>query len=272
MALRIGWFATARGSGSYNLLLATTAAIERGELDAEIAFVFCNRDPGEAEATDRFFELVHANNIPLLTLSSVRFRRARDGARSRPGSPLPQWREAFDAQVERLIAPYTFDVAMLAGYMLIFTPEVCARLPLLNLHPAAPGGPAGTWQEVIRQLIAARATTSGVMAIRAIPEVDAGPPVTYCTYSIGDEAMTPLWAEAAAVPPGSLEGTRLFRAIRERGAEREAPLVIATLRAFASGERRIEGLRVLDAHGNDAPPLDVTAEVEAAVAAKAASR
>lgn len=267
MTLRLGWFATAKGTGSYNLLEATTRAKKAGLLDAEIVFVFCNREPGEADATDRFFELVRANDIPLLTLSSVRFRRERGGTRSRPGSPLPEWRADFDAEVERLVAPYRMDVGVLAGYMLIFTPEACRRLPLLNLHPAAPGGPAGTWQEVIRQLIRDGASESGVMTIRAIPEVDAGPPVSYCRYTIRDAEMEPLWQEAAEASVAAIDDTRLFHTIRRRGATREVPLLVATLQALAAGERRIDGLRVVDREGRDAEPLDLTSQVEAAIAA-----
>ena len=38
--LRIGWYATGRGPGSRALLTAAVQAIARGELGAEIAFVF----------------------------------------------------------------------------------------------------------------------------------------------------------------------------------------------------------------------------------------
>lgn len=266
--LRIGWFTTARGTGSYHLLEATTGAIREGRLRAEIAFVFCNREPGEAEPTDRFFDLVRASGIPLLTLSSVRFRKERGGERSRPGEPLPAWREQFDREVARLIAPYPFDVGMLAGYMLILTAEIAERQPLLNLHPAAPGGPIGVWQDVICQLIARRAERSGVTIFRVTPEVDTGPPVAYCTYPIAGDELTPLWREAEGAPPDKLASTALFRAIRERGAARELPLVVATLRAFAEGERRFEGGRAVDAEGRESA-LDLTAAVEAAVLSSA---
>ncbi|HWO93860.1 MAG TPA: formyltransferase family protein [Dehalococcoidia bacterium] len=266
MTLQVGWFATARGAGSYNLLETTLRAIDSGSLDARIAFVFCNREPGESEATDRFFDLVRSRDIPLLTLSSVRFRKEREGERSRPTAPLPAWRREFDDALLRLVAPFSIDVAMLAGYMLIFTEDACLRLPLLNLHPAAPGGPAGTWQQVIRELIETRARRSGVTVFLATPEVDAGPPVTYCTFSLDDAALAPHWAEAAPRRGATLDETALFRAIRERGMAREGPLVVETLRAFVQGERRVQAFRVVDAKGEDAPPLDLTERVEAALA------
>ena len=49
--LRIGWFSTGAGAGSQRqrLLTATVDAIQRRDLAAEIAFVFCNRERGENE-------------------------------------------------------------------------------------------------------------------------------------------------------------------------------------------------------------------------------
>ena len=48
--LRIGWFSTGRGEGSKALLRAAMDAIQKGDLKAEIAFVFCNRERGRGRA------------------------------------------------------------------------------------------------------------------------------------------------------------------------------------------------------------------------------
>src|SRR5438445_240155 len=80
----------------------------------------------------------------------------------------------------RRLEPFDVHTGVLAGYMLIFGPAACGAMTLLNLHPAAPGGPIGIWQDVIWQLIASRAERSGVTIFRAIPEVDTGPPLTFC--------------------------------------------------------------------------------------------
>src|SRR3990170_2001805 len=104
--LRIGWFATGRGQGSRNLLTGIVEAIRRGELAAEIAFVFCNRERGQYEATDVFLDLVEGYGIPLVTLSSGRFRGRYNGDHTVPGQPLPEWRLAFDGEVMRLLEPY----------------------------------------------------------------------------------------------------------------------------------------------------------------------
>lgn len=269
MALRIGWFTTARGPGSRAMYEAVAQAVASRALDAEFAFVFCNREPGEDALTDSFLRLVEANVHPLLTKSSVGYRRAVGGRLSRPGEPLPAWRIDYDRAVGDLIADRPFDVGVLAGYMLIFEREFVAKHVILNLHPALPTGPAGTWREVIRHLIRTGADESGVMLHLAIHEVDAGPVVAFCRYPLRDAELLPLWdalGGAEHLDDAALEATPLFAAIRERGVLREAPLLVAALAAFASGRLRAEGGRVLDATGADASPADLTAVVEAAIA------
>ena len=273
MTLRVGWFTTARGPGSRRMFEHVQHAIESGELDAELAFVFCNRERGEAAATDAFFDRVEAAGIPLIARSSVAYRRAVGGARSRPGEALPGWRVDYDRLVGEAIADYPFDLGALAGYMLIVERELVSQHALLNLHPALPTGPAGVWQEVIRRLIREGAEESGVMTHLAIPEVDAGPPVAFCRYPLRDAAVEALRealpAPMADLDDGAIEGSALFAAIRARGVEREAPLLTATLAEFAAGRLRAEGDRVLDAAGAPAAPADVTARVEAQLATAA---
>src|SRR3990170_2338003 len=144
--LRLGWFSTARGPTSRKLLAAAWDEIAIGRLRAQIDVVFCNREPGEDPQTDVFLEQVRGYGLPLVTLSTRRFRGERGESPARPGEPLPQWRREFDREAIRLLEPYQFDLGMLAGYMLIATDILCRRYDLLNLHPAAPDGPPGTWQ------------------------------------------------------------------------------------------------------------------------------
>ena len=272
MTLRIGWFSSGRGEGSRMLLIAAAEAIRGGKLDCEIAFVFCNRERGEHEATDGFLDLAASYSIPCLTLSSRRFRRECGGELSKPGQPLPVWRTDYDRQVAELIAQRPFDICLLAGYMLIFTPEMAGRYPFLNLHPAAPEGPTGTWQDVIWQLIDERAQRSGVMIHLATDELDKGPPVTSCGYSLRGPAFDELWKEIGDSTSAELreregETLPLFREIRRHGAARELPLVIATLRAVAEGQVVIEDQRVVDAQGGTLEgSLDLSAEVDTAAA------
>ena len=270
MTLRLGWFSSARGQGSRRMFEAVQQAIAAGEFDAAIAVVFSNRDRGEAETTDSFFDLVEGAGIPLVTRSSVAYRRDVGGERSRPGEPLPRWRIEYDRLVDADLAAHPFDVGVLAGYMLIFEREFVASHPLLNLHPALPTGPAGMWQEVIRALIREGAEESGVMLHLAVPEVDAGPRVSYCRYTLRDEEIDPLWAQLPP-PPGelddeALDATALFAAVRERSVARESPLVVATLAEFAAGKLRVEDGRILDPSGRPAEPADLTKQVEARLA------
>lgn len=266
MTLRVGWFTTARGAGSRGMFEAVRAAIDVGTLDARFGVIFCNRERGEDATTDEFLALAGDAGIPVVTLSSVRFRREHGGERSRPGAPLPAWRDAFDAEVARLLAPHPFDIGVLAGYMLIFTASFVEPHTLLNLHPALPRGPVGTWREVIRQLIRGRAPESGVMVHVAIPEVDAGPVAAFCRYPLVGPAVDPMWAELDGaldeMDDAALEATPLFAKIRQAQMAVEAPFLVATLAAFADGRLRADGHHLYDAAGSPAEPLDLTADVE----------
>ena len=270
--LTIGWFSTGRDEAARDLLRAAWEAIQRGELKARIAFVFSNRERGQDAEADRFFDLVTGYRIPLVCLSGRRFREERGEPPARADGPLPAWRLEYDRAVIRLLEPYPFDLGVLAGYMLIVTEEMW-RHPLLNLHPAAPGGPAGTWQDVIWQLIEQKASRAGVMMHLVTGDLDPGPPVTYCTYSIRGPAFDPLWTEVEGrsvqqVRTEEGEANRLFREIRCQGVLRELPLVVATLYAFADGKVRIEAGRVVGADGRPIGAYDLTAEIDRLVEAR----
>jgi folate-dependent phosphoribosylglycinamide formyltransferase PurN len=270
VTLRIGWFATARGQTSGKLLAGALAAIGDGRLDAKVAVVFCNRDPGEDANADAFHEQVRAAGIPLVTLSSREFRRAAGGEVARKGEPLPEWRREYDREVMRSLAPYGFDIGVLAGYMLIFCEEAAAKWDLLNLHPAAPGGPKGMWQDVIWELIAQGADRAGVMIHLATPELDEGPVVTYCAYPIRGGEIDELWRDAspdARTETG--EKSPLFREIRRRGVLREVPLVIETLRAFADGRIGVRDKSAVDASGAVIEGYDLSEKIERIVAESA---
>ena len=267
--LRIGWFSTGRGEGSKALLRAAMDAIQKGDLKAEIAFVFSNRERGEAEPTDQFFDLVQSSGLPLVTLSYSQYRREHKLPVVRLGEPLLPWRWDYDREVAGLIEPYPFDLGMLAGFMLIFTGVICERWPLLNLHPAAPGGPVGIWQEVIWELIAGRADKSGITIFLCTTDLDRGPTVTYCTYPLHGPTLDPLWSQVRSrsvddIKAAEGEENPLFKEIRRQGATRELPLIVATLRAFADDRLRFEGLKVVTARGHAIRGYDLTPEVEAA--------
>ncbi|MFC1944200.1 phosphoribosylglycinamide formyltransferase [Chloroflexota bacterium] len=249
---RLGWFSTGKGEGSRQLFLTVWEAIQSGELEAEIPFIFINRELGEAEGSDRFLELVRSRNLPTVCVSSQRFKERFDKER---------WRHEFEQEAMSRLAGFRPDLSVLAGYMLIVGSEMCRRYTMLNLHPAAPGGPTGTWQQVIRKLIDEGARESGVMMHLVTPELDTGPPATYCTFPIRGGPFEGHWGDL----DNPDERDRLFRLIRQEGMKREMPLIVATLKAFAQGKVRIEGEKVVSAGGQVLKGLDLTAEIDKAV-------
>ena len=53
--------------------------IESGEIDAQIQFVFSNRDYGEGAGSDEFFDFVRRKQIPLIHYSFRKFLHDRGG-------------------------------------------------------------------------------------------------------------------------------------------------------------------------------------------------
>ncbi len=273
--LRVGWFATGRGEGSQKLLHAAVEAIRDRALDVQISFVFCNRERGQAPTTDTFLDQVRSYGIPLVTLSDRPFRREHGGDVARMGEPLPAWRQAYDRAVHEALEPYPYDIGMLAGYMLITTSPLYESHPLLNLHPAAPGQPAGTWQEVTWKLIESRADHGGVRIHLVTGELDAGAIATYCTYPLRGGSIDLLWRDTGSrsvdeIRESEGEEYPLFREIRRRGSARELPLVVETLRAFADGRLRLVDGTIIAGDTKVVGGYDLTPEIEMSLAAKAA--
>jgi folate-dependent phosphoribosylglycinamide formyltransferase PurN len=262
--LTVGWFSTGRGEGSLGLLRFIQERISLGDIDARIQFVFSNREPGEAEGSDRFFQQVRDYNIPLVNFSSQRFRRQR-------GGKFADHRPEYDREVMARIEEFTPDVCVLAGYMLIVGSEMCRRYTMLNLHPALPTGPAGTWQEVIWELIESRADRTGAMVHLATEELDNGPVIAYFTFPIVGGPFDEGWREIEGKPISQVrsdygEELPLFRLIRQEGYKREPYLLAASLKALAKGDVRVSGGRALGAYGSPIQGLCLDGEIEAALA------
>jgi hypothetical protein len=150
--------------------------------------------------------------------------------------------------------------------MLIAGPEMCERYDMINLHPALPDGPKGTWQEVIWQLIKEDAGESGVMMHLVTTELDRGPVISYCRYPIRGPAFDPLWAAIRNSPLDDVKAqsgqeNELFKLIRQNGFERETPLILHTLRAFSSGKIMISGTKLLDEKERPIAGYDLTTEI-----------
>jgi phosphoribosylglycinamide formyltransferase-1 len=268
---KIGWFSTGRGPGSRGLLKTVRESIQSGELEAEIEFVFCSRDYGETEATDQYLNMVKEYGIPLVCFSYQMYKAVRDMPNPDPSAPLPQWRLDYDREVMKRLEAFRPDLCVLAGFMLITGPEMCRKYDIINLHPAAPDGPAGTWQQVIWKLIESQADHSGVKMHVAIPELDAGPTATYCLYSIRGRPFD-RYQEAikgrsvTEIKKEQGEENPLFKTIRQHGYVRELPLIVATIRAFSQGRVRItKDRQVADANGRPIDGYDLTDEIDAMV-------
>jgi len=246
--LNIGWFSTGRDEAARQLLQAVQDKSHRGDIDGKISFVFSNREPGEAKESDLFFELVRSYNIPLLCLSHQKFKTAVEEK---------EWRAKYDKEVNKKIEPFAPDLCVLAGYMLIVSAELCQKYDMINLHPAPPGGPTGSWQEVIWTLIQNKADTAGAMIHMATPELDRGPVISYCLFFIKGEPFDEYWRKD--------NKDMLFRLIRQHELAREFPLIILTLQALSRGEVGIKDRRVIDAQGKPIKGYDLSAKIDRAV-------
>ena len=261
---RFGWFSSGRDKAARDLLEAVYSGIQRGEIEAEIAFVFCNREPGESTASDQLIKLVNRYRIPLICYSYHKFKAGKAG--NQPGKTLPRWRLEYDRQVIDKLKKFKPDLCVLAGYMLIVGEEMCSRYDMINLHPAAPGGPAGTWQEVIWQLIEREAGETGVMMHLVTPELDKGPVVSYCTFSISNAPSDIYWQaikgqEVNQIKRQQGEKNPLFKLIRQHGLKRELPLILATMKAFSQGKVKIIDGKITDSLGRAIIGYNLTGEI-----------
>jgi len=269
---KIGWYSTGRGQGSLNLLHAIVRAIRDGDVRADISYVFCSREPGDAEGSDRYIRQVKEYGLDLVCFSSKTFRPELRAEGKQNPEALNRWRLEYDREIIKRIDGRGADLSVLAGYMLVVGAEMCRMLDMVNLHPAAPGGPAGTWQEVIWQLIDRGAASSGNMMHLVIEELDKGPPITFSEFSVRGPGFDGLWEDMqkklavrslAEIERNEGVDNPLFAKIRQEGARREIPLVVQTVKAFAEGRVRLDNKHII-AGGEVLPgPYCLTDDIEA---------
>lgn len=148
-------------SGNGSNLQALIDHSETATLDTEIAVVVSNRPDA--------YGLTRARRagIPTETLSLSAFEK-QGGDRA-----------SYDIALADVVANYSPDLVVLAGWMLIVGSGFLERFPghVINLHPALPGVFPGT--NAIARAHAAfhrgEIKHTGVMVHRVIAEVDAGP-------------------------------------------------------------------------------------------------
>jgi len=264
---QLGWFSTGRDKAARDLLKVVYRSIRQGEIKAKLAFVFCSREEGEAEDSDLFIKLVGEYSIPLVSFSYQKFKSKMGTLPKEKGETLPSWRLEYDLEVMKRLEGFKSELCVLAGYMLIVGREMCSRYNMINLHPAVPGGPSGTFKEVIWQLILSKAQETGVMMHLVTPQLDKGPPVTYCTFSIKGEPFDKYWPEVdkksvEEIKKGQGESNPLFRLIRQHGLAREFPLITSTIKAFSEGKVKIVEKKIIDATGRPIKGYDLSCEID----------
>jgi phosphoribosylglycinamide formyltransferase-1 len=265
MPYRLGWFSTGRDEAAIELLQTVAEQISKGMIPAEIRYVFCNRERGESPESDRFIQFVESLMIRLLLFSS------RDFLPSLREKDKEAWRNAYHQEIARRLQDFPVDTIVLAGYMLIVSPSFCESFSTINLHPATPKGPKGTWQEVIWALIRERATETGVMMHLVTKDLDKGPPITFVTFPIKGRGFDPLWEDwDKKLKRGFFqqrvreegENHPLFKEIRRQGVRRELPLVVMTLKALSENRVKIEQGKLLDDQGKEVEGICMNDEVE----------
>lgn len=249
--LKIGWFSSGNGTGSQKLLKTILEHIDSNSLNANISFVFCNWDNTEVNNPKKnnrevFFKIVKQNNIPLITFSSNNFkpelRRINED----------EWRNQYGNSIRERISDYDFDLIILAGYMLWLDDAFCQSYTILNLHPALPDGPKGTWQNVIWNLIKYKCDKHGITIHLCTPERDRGKPIAFCSFPITGKDYDELWSDfihkqsiSSFDDIKNSEGINnpLFQKIRNDGIIRENPLLIATIKMISENHLLIESLK-----------------------------
>jgi phosphoribosylglycinamide formyltransferase-1 len=262
---KIGWFSSGRDEAARELLKVVWDSIQNGFIHAEFDFVFSNRKRGQDAESDAFFDFVESLGIPLICYASKGYepeKRIKD---------IEGWRVSYDREVMNRLDNFNPDLCVLAGYMLITGPELCKRFTMINLHPAEPTGPTGTWQEVIWKLIQDRANTTGVMMHHVTEILDRGPPITYCSFPILGGKFDELWNKMdEKLTKESLddiinregEDEPLFSEIRKEGVRRELPLIIQTIKEFADGKIGVENGTIIAEGKAISGAYDLTDKIE----------
>ncbi len=283
MTLRIGWLSTGRDEAARNLLEAVRDEIVCNELPASIDWIFCHRETGDGPFNEEyrqrelFFDLAAGLDIPVATHSHVKFlpdlRKhgiAESPSAAEPSPALQEWRNRYGAEVMKTINMLQpVDIVVMAGYMLIIgAPEL--SMNLVNIHPALPWGPPGTWHEVIHELISTGGEEQGIMVHLVTEILDRGPVVSYCRFPIRGPGWDDLWTLWKADGMDEKERNKqeqhpLFKKIRREGEIRELPLLRGAIRELAVGRIVIKDRSIWASGALQSEGVDLTPSIEQTV-------
>ncbi len=227
---KIGWFTTARGPGSLNLYNTMIERIDSGDIKAELAFVFINRDIKDNSYRAEIVNSAEERGIPVVILPSDTFEpdlKKRD---------MTAWRNKYGEKLREKIDCYQMDFGVLAGYMLIFDDATCIKYPLINLHPALPDTYKGTWMEIVGQVIDNNDECYGSMVHICSPELDRGDTIAYDSFPV-----------SSVVGDGSRD--ERIQNVRAEESRREAPLLMETIKMLVNGEISLRDGHLYDSEG-----------------------
>lgn len=168
-------------SGSGTNLQALIDAIEKGNLQAEIALVVSNRKAA--------FGLERAQKAGVPTLYFP----------LKPYLESGKSRADYDRDLGGNIHAYAPDLIVLAGWMHVLSPAFLDQFPagkVINLHPALPGMFPGT--DAIARTFEAyqrgEIHESGCMVHEVIPEIDAGKVIAQAVVPFESEDTLEIFA------------------------------------------------------------------------------
>tara|TARA_B100001142_G_scaffold51812_1_gene49391 strand:+ start:1022 stop:1807 length:786 start_codon:yes stop_codon:yes gene_type:complete len=234
--LKIGWFSTGNGEGSLGFIKYFLEYIKRNNLDISLEYVFVNREYGEQQGSDNFINYLKINKINTITLSSKNFKKKNFN------QPFFKYRREYDLEVKNLISSYDTDLIVMAGYMLILSDILCNEFRFINLHPALPKGPKGTWVDVIKYLISNNITESGLNVHVVTNKLDAGQSIGYCNFSYAN--FNEEWEEYYELTKNSkkinYQNLKLFSLIRNQILDREKILLLCVIEEFLKNKQKLE--------------------------------
>ena len=226
--LKIGWFSTGNGEGSLGFIKYFLEYVQKYNLDISLEYVFINREYGEHNGSDNFIDYLKINKINTITLSSKKFKK------NNFNKPFSKYRREYDLEVKNRISSYDTDLIIMAGYMLILSDILCDNFRFINLHPALPKGPKGTWMDVIKYLISNSITESGLNVHVVTNKLDAGKSIGYCNFSYGDHDKE--WQEYHELSKNTesinYQNLKLFSLIRNQILDREKILLLCVIEEF----------------------------------------